>query len=127
MNTVHAPLVNDERALNHMAATLTAAGLNQEEVKNRLVRDGVEPVRAQKIATKSAYLQSLTKSEHDDRDGGDGRRNLILGGFLCLGGIVSAVISFNSAAPGGTYVIPTGAILGGGALFIKGLFDANSS
>lgn len=53
----------------------------------------------------------------------DGKRNMMIGGIVCLIGVAVTLGTYSSAAPGGSYLIAWGAILYGGIQFIRGLFE----
>lgn len=108
------------------AAQLAAVGLNADEIATALAKDGIDPELANKIATKCAYVKMLDRKDEKDTDEDNGRKNLISGALMLLGGVVFSLISYHKAGPGGTFFVSTGAIFGGIALFVKGLFDAAS-
>ena len=49
------------------------------------------------------------------------KRNMIVGGAWCGGGIAVTAITYMNASGGGTYVVTWGAIIFGGYQFLKGL------
>jgi hypothetical protein len=51
-------------------------------------------------------------------------RNVIIGGIICIVGIVITVGTYSAAADGGSYTIAWGAILFGGIQFFRGLVGA---
>jgi hypothetical protein len=104
------------------AAELLAAGLTIGEVESLLVKEGADRVSAAKITTTCAHVSSRDWRRYRSRSH-SGRRNIIAGFLMCVGGFLATIVSYHAGAPGGTYTIWTAAVLLGGALFIKGLFD----
>ncbi|MDI1481492.1 hypothetical protein [Polyangium sp. y55x31] len=52
----------------------------------------------------------------------DGKRDMVVGGLWCVGGIAVTAITYASAANGGgRYVMAWGAIIFGGIQFVRGL------
>ncbi len=56
----------------------------------------------------------------------DGSRNMMIGGIICLVGIVITFGTLMSASGGGRYVIAWGAIIFGGIQFFRGLAQSKS-
>lgn len=54
----------------------------------------------------------------------DGKRNMVVGGLWCLGGIAVTIGTYALASGGGTYTVAWGAILFGLFQFIKGVIQA---
>jgi hypothetical protein len=57
----------------------------------------------------------------------DGMKQMVIGGLICIVGIVVTVGSFNAARAGGSYVVAYGAIIWGGFQFLRGLYHYNNS
>jgi len=53
----------------------------------------------------------------------EAKRNIVVGGLWCLGGIVVTAATYSS---GGRYVVAWGAILFGGIQLIRGLLQLGS-
>jgi hypothetical protein len=110
------------REVQRKATMLATVGLNRGEIEAQLLKEGVDPGLAAKYATKSTAMQDFVP-EGKTIATGTGHSQLIKGALLVIGGIVASVISYSSAAPGGTYTLWVGAVLGGGILIIRGLFS----
>ena len=90
----------------HVQAMLVAKGLDEESAAD--VVDQLCAARA--------------KSHDASR-----RRRMWLGGILCVGGIVISVVSYVvSNERGGSFAVMTGAIVYGGILFFRALFNDES-
>lgn len=50
-----------------------------------------------------------------------GKRNMVVGGLWCGGGLVVTLYTYAAVSGGGTYVVAWGAILFGGIQFLKGM------
>ncbi len=51
-----------------------------------------------------------------------GQRDMIIGGLVCVVGILITAITYSSAEGGGTYVVAWGAIVFGAIQFFRGLY-----
>ena len=47
--------------------------------------------------------------------------DMVIGGLICAVGVVVTLVTYNQAAPGGTYIVAWGAIIFGGIRFLRGL------
>ena len=57
----------------------------------------------------------------------DGKRDMVVGGLWCFGGIAVTAITYASASEGGgRYVMAWGAIIFGGIQFIRGLIRVSA-
>jgi hypothetical protein len=108
--------------INQRVAMLAAAGLNADELQAHLVKEGLDQETAAQLATRAAYIKALDRDTGGADDSGGGRRNMIKGALICLGGLAGTIISYHAAGPGGTFVVAGGAIVGGAILFLKGMF-----
>jgi hypothetical protein len=54
-----------------------------------------------------------------------GRRNMLVGGLWCAGGLIVTLVSLAASAGGGTYIVAWGAILFGAIQFIRGSGQAS--
>jgi len=58
---------------------------------------------------------------------GMAKRNMVVGGLWCVGGIVVTAVTYSQASSGGgRYVMAWGAILFGGIQFVRGLLQLRS-
>ncbi|HEX8915652.1 MAG TPA: hypothetical protein VF796_25080 [Humisphaera sp.] len=74
-------------------------------------------------------VHGKTKKKRDDAytgGGGSGGRNMLVGGVICVIGIVVTVGTYMAAADGGRFTVAWGAILFGGIQFFKGMAQAAS-
>jgi hypothetical protein len=62
-----------------------------------------------------------TEMEQSEASAKPGGTEMVLGGLLCVGGILGTIASYTAAGPGETYVVLGGAIIGGAILFLRGL------
>jgi hypothetical protein len=67
----------------------------------------------------AAWMQEMLASMPSEKQGGT--KEMVGGGLLCAAGILLTALNYN-LHPGGWYIVFTGAIFGGGAAFIRGLF-----
>jgi len=116
-------LQEHSREVQRKAAMLATVGLNRSEIEAQLIKDGVKPGLASKFAIKSTAIPSFVQRGKSVDSNGSGRSKMIKGALLVVGGIVASVVSYNSAAPGGTYTLWVGAVLGGAVLITRGLFS----
>jgi hypothetical protein len=56
-----------------------------------------------------------------------GVRNMLFGALWCVGGTVVTAVTYQSASPGGHYIIAWGAVLFGAIQFLRGLFQTVSN
>jgi len=122
--TETSPVQKPDKRILQRASELSTLGLNLNEVEDMLVKEGVAPDQAAKAARSYAYMMSLDRDEResgDDNGGGTGK--MITGAIMVIGGIISSVVSYRTAGPGDMIYLAIGVVLGGIALFIKGLFD----
>ncbi len=113
-----------DTGLAHRAAQMAAFGQHSDEIAERLMAEGTEPDLAHYVAdmvggddTRVLSFESDTQDEPVSLGG-----SKIYGAVLCLCGIVATIISYYRSVPEGTVYIAAGAILGGLAIFIRGLF-----
>lgn len=98
------------------AAICTMCGTNQrtgERMQTMVQKAPPPPPRPVKQASSHNYVAV----------GGGGWR-IGLGLLMTVGGIVASIFSYNSAAPGQTYVVFTGLIAGGLGMMVRGMFSS---
>jgi hypothetical protein len=105
-------------AIYAYAGALLREGKSAAEVEDALVAKGIERKTAAIVVEK---LSVATVSVHKD----EGTKNMMIGGLICLVGIVITAATYSSAAGGGRYVIAWGAIIFGAIRFFRGLGQAS--
>ena len=99
-------------------------GIKPREVRKGLLEAGYSPRQADQIM--QGAVQYRKDNELRDKitlGGADaGRRNMMIGGAICLIGIVVtlATLTLASDSGGGRFIIAWGAIIGGGIQFFRG-------
>ncbi len=108
-------------AIYAYAGALLRQGKSPAEVEDALVDKGIERKTAAIVVDKLAVAQVNVKKE-------EGTKNMMIGGLICLVGIIITAASYSSASSGsggGQYVIAWGAILFGAIRFFRGLGQAS--
>jgi hypothetical protein len=101
------------------ARALLQVGLTPAEVKTHLENQGLEPQVVSRVVRKSSGMAMLTRPKPTTRK--RARRHLIWGGLWCLGGLAVTLLTYLTAAPGGTFVVAYGAIIYGLVRLVRGL------
>ena len=92
-----------------------AEGHANGDIENDLIERGLDPELAQSVVSDVALGFSNAQKEA-------GKRDMLVGGLFCLGGILITALTYSSASQGGgTYVVTWGAILFGAIQFFRGL------
>lgn len=55
-----------------------------------------------------------------------GRANMIIGGLICVVGLIVTLGTYNIASPGGHFIVAWGAIVFGAIQFFRGVSEWNS-
>ena len=87
----------------------------------------INPAEAQMLADKLDRENAVEAPPSGGR--AEGVSGMLIGGLICLVGIVITVVSYSAAASsrgGGRYVIAWGAVVFGAIRFFKGLFQSVS-
>lgn len=105
-------------AIYKYAGALLRQGKSPMEVEEALVDKGIERSTATIVVGKLTSAQTNVHKE-------EGTRNMMIGGLICLGGIVITAATYSAASGGGSYVVAWGAILFGAIRFFKGLGQAS--
>lgn len=120
-------------AIYAYAGALIREGKSRSEVEDALVAKGIERATAKVVIDKilTARAESAT-GPVIDYDGGrnlkreEGSRNMVIGGLICLVGIVITVATYSAASEGGgRYVVAWGAIIFGAIRFFRGLSQSS--
>jgi len=85
----------------------------------------INPPEAEMLADQLEKENAVQSTPAGNRS--DGVGSMVIGGLICLVGIVVTVVSYSAASSssrGGSYVVAWGAILFGGIRFFKGLFQS---
>ena len=113
-------------------------GSQPAEVRKSLIARGLRPQEAQHIVQQ--LLQ--TQAGRGSADGGEiqldeaeelslleaaGRRNMAIGGLVCVVGLVISLASLASVSTGGGGVIAWGAVIYGGIQFVRGCSQVQAS
>lgn len=120
-------------AIYAYAGALIREGKSRSEVEDALVAKGIERATAKVVIDKilTARAESAT-GPVIDYDAGrnlkreEGSRNMVIGGLICLVGIVITVATYSAASEGGgRYVVAWGAIIFGAIRFFRGLSQSS--
>jgi hypothetical protein len=95
-------------------ASLMRSGTKTEVIHQNLVQRGLTDEQANIVLNNLQKARKKALAEI-------GQRDLLLGGGICLLGIVVTVATFSAAQNGGTYVVAWGAIIFGAIRFFRGL------
>lgn len=120
-------------AIYAYAGALIREGKSRAEVEDALVAKGIERATAKVVIDKILTARAETAvGPVIDHDGGrslkreEGSRNMVIGGLICLVGIVITVATYSAASEGGgRYVVAWGAILFGAVRFFRGLSQSS--
>ena len=104
------------QALYNHAAELIKKGLSAKQVENKLVEDGLSQEVASTVVKKLFALRSKVIKDA-------AKRNMMIGAFWCIGGLIVTIGSYSAVSGGGRYVVAWGAMLFGGIQFLGGLFQ----
>jgi len=71
-------------------------------------------------------MESMEKVQSEEILGevNDGKRDMVVGGLWCLGGLIVTIGTYAFASGGGTYFVAWGAVIFGAIQFFKGLIQA---
>ena len=78
----------------------------------------IGPAGALPLEAETPVVEGSPDALADDR----ARRDMLVGGLWCLGGIAVTVLTYSAASGGGTYFVAWGAIVFGAIQFFRGLF-----
>lgn len=108
------------RAIYAFAAQQMRAGKSNVQVQQELEAKGLPPEAAR------AVIQRLSEVRTRAR-GNTATRDMVIGGVICLIGIIVTVATYSAASSGGgTYVVAWGAIIFGGWQFLRGLMNQDN-
>jgi hypothetical protein len=106
-------------------------GSSPDTVKGSMIGRGVNPDIASAIIEKAvAFRRPASNREANGSDSSpvmhssrseSASGDMLVGGSICLVGILITTASYDSATGGGTYVVAWGAILFGAIKFLKGV------
>lgn len=104
------------------------AGTRPREVRKSLVQAGYSPQQADRILQTAQHYQreneALERAKLDIH-GNSGRQNMIIGGTICVIGLIVTVGSCLVASKtGGTFLVASGAVFWGGAQFFRGFIQS---
>jgi hypothetical protein len=104
------------QAICAFAAERMERGSSAAEVEAMLVEQGLDRESAATVVAKLATIRAEAAHEA-------GKKNMLYGALVCIGGIVVTAVTYGSAAAsgGGTYVVAWGAIVFGAIQFFHGL------
>jgi len=120
-------------AIYAYAGALMREGKSRSEVEEALVAKGIERKTAAVVVDKliAARAQSAM-GPVVDYDGGrnlrkeEGSRNMVIGGLICVVGLVITIATYSAASEGGgRYVVAWGAIIFGAVRFFRGLSQSS--
>ncbi len=117
-------------AIYKYAAALLREGKSRSEVEDALVAKGIERSTASVVVDKilSSRAEASPSVSLAAARSEEGSRNMMIGGLICVVGIIITVVSYSSASSGsggGRYVVAWGAILWGGIRFFRGLSQSS--
>jgi hypothetical protein len=86
------------QAVYGYAAELMKSGHSEWEIKSKLMGQGIDEESASVIVNNLITLRSQATQKA-------AKRNMIIGGLVCLVGIVVTVGTYAGASGGGTYIV----------------------
>lgn len=98
---------------NHTANLIIEKQQKPWEVKKQLIEEGI----SEEVAT--AVIDAVKKHYNGEVDK-KARKNMIIGGLWCVGGLVVTIVTLMASSGGGTYVVAWGAIIFGAIQFFQG-------
>lgn len=106
---------NDQnRAYNIAANMLVNMDKTSYETKQVLLAEGFEDKQIDQIIENiNDEIEAATRKQ--------GRRDMIVGGLWCVGGLVVTIATYSASSGGGRYVVAWGAIIFGAIQFFRGL------
>jgi hypothetical protein len=104
----------DQQAYKH-AEELRYKGYAATDILKELEGQGMERSAAQAV-----LARLYKKSDTAGREAAF--KTMLIGGSICLIGIMITLVTFEAAAGGGRFIVAFGAILGGGYKFLEGLY-----
>ena len=110
------------RAVYGFAAEQMRLGLPGAQIEKLLVQKGLDEKTAAAVVNNLYQLRS-------DAVRKAGQRDMVIGGLICVIGLVVTIGSYGAAASsptGGSYVIAWGAVIFGAIQFFRGLRRYNS-
>jgi hypothetical protein len=102
-----------------------AKGSRPSDVRRNLIDSGHSPTQADRIVQKALQF----KRDHESMqavnidNGNSAKRNMVIGGLICLAGIAITLGTMASASGGGQVIIAWGAIVFGGIQFFRGFMQ----
>jgi hypothetical protein len=110
-------------------------GEEHEEIEHTLIRYGYSVDEAARIVADVAdrrrhFLRAQTSTRRSGAPEYPGRTNMIVGGIICVVGVVITAVAFALASQngrGGGYIVAWGAIIFGGIQFIRGLLQSQET
>jgi len=119
--------INDQESVDavyHYAAVLLRDGTPGPEIERLLREKGLDAEAAATVVRNlGAFGPGLVAAglKEGSASKGTGLKHMICGGLIFAAGVGVTVFTYEAAAPGGVYIIATGAIVGGLAEFLRGL------
>lgn len=117
-------------AIYAYAGALLREGKSRSQVEDALVEKGIERSTAGVVVDKLLASQVSASPALDlgDARKEEGSRNMMIGGLICVVGIVITVASYSAASEGsggGRYLVAWGAIIWGAIRFFRGLSQSS--
>lgn len=111
-------------AIYAYGAALLREGKSPNEVEEALVAKGIERKTAEVVVDKLTRTRdTAVVADRKER----GAKNMMIGGLICVVGIIITAATYSGASGGGRYVIAWGAIIFGAIRFFQGLAQSSSS
>src|SRR5260221_539363 len=115
------PVSTDEKKQRNaeiirFAAKLMKNGIADNVIRSKIVVMGLTDEQA------SAVINTLRKVRKEVQRK-TGQRNMLIGGLICLAGIIITVATLSATRGGGTYILMWGAILFGGVQCTAGVIQ----
>jgi len=104
-------------AVYAFAAAQMEKGVSPRQIRAKLVEMGLDRGAAVTVVSSLTRVRSKAFREA-------GRKNMLHGALWCIGGLVVTGASYGAAAPGGTYIVASGAIVFGAIQFFRGVGQA---
>ncbi len=122
--------INDEAYLYALECLLK--GTKPRDVRKSLLESGHSAKQADQILETAIKFQKTNENKEkmmDGSGGNTGQRNMVIGGIVCLIGIVITLGTMSAAmqSGGGQYIIAWGAVVFGGFQFFRGWMQSKHS
>ena len=107
------------QAVYGFAAQLLKQGLTQDDIKIRLMQEGLPEDAATAVIDNLMQMQMEAKRRA-------GRRNMVVGALWAVGGLIVTGASYAAAGAGDRYILAWGAVVFGLVQVVRGFMQTRS-